>query len=49
MNEGFPLPPIILDLKKYHTPDATSWMIGFVGRLQYWQHFTHVVSKYVTL
>ncbi|XP_050902790.1 uncharacterized protein LOC127115245 [Lathyrus oleraceus] len=33
MNEGFPLPPVTLDWKKYRTLDATSWMIGFVGQL----------------
>ncbi|XP_050889988.1 uncharacterized protein LOC127095326 [Lathyrus oleraceus] len=49
MNEGFPLSPIILDWKKYHTLDVTSWMIGFAGSLQHWKHLTPVVSQYVRL
>lgn len=49
MNKGFPLPPITLDWKKYRTPNANSWMIGFVGRLQHWQHLKPVVSQYVRL
>ncbi|XP_050893367.1 protein FAR1-RELATED SEQUENCE 5-like [Lathyrus oleraceus] len=49
MNEVFMFPPIRLDWKKHRTPDATSWMIGFVGWLQHWQHLTPVVLQYVRL
>ncbi|XP_058768863.1 uncharacterized protein LOC131642659 [Vicia villosa] len=35
MNEGFPLPPVTTDWRKYRTKDATSWMVGFVERLQH--------------
>ncbi|CAK8567580.1 unnamed protein product [Lathyrus sativus] len=36
MKEGFPLLPMTLDWKKFHSPAATSWMLGFAGHLQYW-------------
>ncbi|CAK8534225.1 unnamed protein product [Lathyrus sativus] len=49
MNEGFPLPPVTLDLKKYCTSDTTSWMIRFSVGLQNWQHLTPTVLKYVKL
>ncbi|CAK8534065.1 unnamed protein product [Lathyrus sativus] len=37
MKEGFPLPPVTVDWKKFRSPAATSWMIGFAGRLQHYQ------------
>ncbi|XP_058777076.1 PKS-NRPS hybrid synthetase cheA-like [Vicia villosa] len=49
MNEGFLLPPVTTDWKKYRTKDATSWMVGFAGRLQHWQHLTPILPKYVRL
>jgi hypothetical protein len=44
MNEGFPLPPVTLAWKQFRTKEATSWMIGFGGRLQHWQRLTPVVG-----
>ncbi|XP_058767246.1 uncharacterized protein LOC131640896 [Vicia villosa] len=49
MNEGFPLPPVTTDWKKYRIKDATSWMVGFVGRLQHRQRLTPILPKYVSL
>ncbi|XP_058740899.1 protein FAR1-RELATED SEQUENCE 5-like [Vicia villosa] len=49
MNEGFSLPPVTTDWKKYRIKDATSWMVGFVGRLQNWQRHTPILPKYVRL
>ncbi|XP_058742559.1 PKS-NRPS hybrid synthetase cheA-like [Vicia villosa] len=49
MNEGFPLPPVTADWTKYRTKDATSWMVGFVGRLQHWQRLMPILPKYVSL
>ncbi|KAI5390399.1 hypothetical protein KIW84_075642 [Lathyrus oleraceus] len=34
MKEGFPLPPVTLDWKKFRSHTITSWMLGFAGRLQ---------------
>ncbi|CAK8560428.1 unnamed protein product [Lathyrus sativus] len=36
MKEEFPLPTVTVDWKKFRFPAATSWMLGFAGRLQYW-------------
>ncbi|KAI5419423.1 hypothetical protein KIW84_043556 [Lathyrus oleraceus] len=44
MKEGFPLPPITLDWKKFRCQIATSWMLGFVGRLQHWQLLTPILA-----
>ncbi|KAI5435977.1 hypothetical protein KIW84_022415 [Lathyrus oleraceus] len=35
MKEGFPLPPVTLDWKKFRSYTAMSWMLGFAGRLQH--------------
>ncbi|KAI5395777.1 hypothetical protein KIW84_062092 [Lathyrus oleraceus] len=35
MKEGFPLPPVTLDWRKFCSHTATSLMLGFAGRLQY--------------
>ncbi|KAI5399389.1 hypothetical protein KIW84_064662 [Lathyrus oleraceus] len=35
MKEGFPLPPVTLDWKKFHSHIATTWMLGFAGRMQH--------------
>ncbi|XP_050880353.1 uncharacterized protein LOC127084029 [Lathyrus oleraceus] len=35
MKEGFPLPPVTLDWKKFRCQTATSCMLGFTGRLQH--------------
>ncbi|KAI5413165.1 hypothetical protein KIW84_057678 [Lathyrus oleraceus] len=40
MKEGFPLSPVTLDWKKFRSYTATSWMLGFAGRLQYWKLLT---------
>ncbi|XP_058771358.1 uncharacterized protein LOC131644786 [Vicia villosa] len=49
MNEGFPLPPVTTDWTKYRTKDATSWMVGFAGRLQHWQRLMPILPKHVSL
>ncbi|XP_058742218.1 PKS-NRPS hybrid synthetase cheA-like [Vicia villosa] len=49
MNEGFTLPPVTTDWTKYRTKDATSWMVGFAGRLQHWQRLMPILPKYVSL
>ncbi|KAI5381250.1 hypothetical protein KIW84_UN0887 [Lathyrus oleraceus] len=40
MKEGFPLPPVTLDWKKFRSHIATTWMLGFAGRMQHWQTYT---------
>ncbi|CAK8535979.1 unnamed protein product [Lathyrus sativus] len=35
MKEGFLLPPVTVDWKKFHSPAVTSWMLRFAGRLQH--------------
>ncbi|CAK8535103.1 unnamed protein product [Lathyrus sativus] len=35
MKEGFPLPPVTVDWKKFRSPAAISWMLGFAGRIQH--------------
>ncbi|CAK8543609.1 unnamed protein product [Lathyrus sativus] len=37
MKEGFPLPPVTIDWKKFRSPTTTFWMLGFAGCLQHWQ------------
>ncbi|XP_058742469.1 uncharacterized protein LOC131614956 [Vicia villosa] len=49
MNEGSPFPPVTNEWKKYRTKDATSWMVGFAGRLQHWQRLMPILPKYVSL
>ncbi|KAI5427084.1 hypothetical protein KIW84_032494 [Lathyrus oleraceus] len=44
MKEGFPLPPVTLDWKKFRCPTTTSWMLGFAGRLQHWQLLTPILA-----
>ncbi|KAI5427431.1 hypothetical protein KIW84_032738 [Lathyrus oleraceus] len=44
MKEGFPLPPITLAWKKFRSHTATSWMLGFAGRLQHWQLLTPILA-----
>ncbi|KAI5404175.1 hypothetical protein KIW84_051352 [Lathyrus oleraceus] len=44
MKEGFPLPPVTLDWKNFHSYIATTWMLGFVGRMQHWQLLTPVLA-----
>ncbi|CAK8538509.1 unnamed protein product [Lathyrus sativus] len=41
--EGFPLPPVTVDWKKFRSPAATSWMLGFAGRLQHWQQLMPIL------
>ncbi|KAI5415151.1 hypothetical protein KIW84_040562 [Lathyrus oleraceus] len=42
--EGFPLPPVILDWRKFRSHTSTTWMLGFAGRLQHWQLLTPVLA-----
>ncbi|KAI5385413.1 hypothetical protein KIW84_072129 [Lathyrus oleraceus] len=35
MKEGFPLPPVTLDWNKFRSHIATTWMLGFAGRMQH--------------
>ncbi|CAK8536513.1 unnamed protein product [Lathyrus sativus] len=49
MKEGFPLPPVTIDWKKFRSPAATSWMLGFAGRLQHWQQLTPILPAHYTL
>ncbi|KAI5433347.1 hypothetical protein KIW84_020580 [Lathyrus oleraceus] len=44
MKEGFPLPPVTLDWKKFRSHTATTWMLGFAGRMQHWQLLTPVLA-----
>ncbi|KAI5448433.1 hypothetical protein KIW84_015738 [Lathyrus oleraceus] len=44
MKEGFPLPPVTLDWKKFCSHIATTWMLGFAGRMQHWQLLTPVLA-----
>ncbi|KAI5411501.1 hypothetical protein KIW84_056543 [Lathyrus oleraceus] len=44
MKEGFPLPPVTLDWRKFRSHTTTSWMLGFAGRLQYWQLLTPILA-----
>ncbi|KAI5402994.1 hypothetical protein KIW84_050554 [Lathyrus oleraceus] len=44
MKEGFPLPPVTLDWKKFHSHIATTWILGFAGRMQHWQLLTPVLA-----
>lgn len=44
MKEGFLLPPVTLDWKKFHCPAATSWMLGFAGYLQHWKLLTLILA-----
>ncbi|CAK8573478.1 unnamed protein product [Lathyrus sativus] len=49
MKEGFPLPPVTVYWKKFHSPATTSWMLGFAGRLQYWQQLTLILPTHYEL
>ncbi|CAK8562017.1 unnamed protein product [Lathyrus sativus] len=49
MKEGFPLPPVTVNWKKFRSPAATSWMIGFAGRLQHWQQLTPILPTHYEL
>ncbi|KAI5442316.1 hypothetical protein KIW84_011402 [Lathyrus oleraceus] len=44
MKEGFPLPPVTLDWKKFRSHITTTWMLGFAGRMQHWQLLTPVLA-----
>ncbi|KAI5430110.1 hypothetical protein KIW84_034618 [Lathyrus oleraceus] len=44
MKEGFPLPPVTLDWKKFRSHIATTWMLGFAGRMQHRQLLTPVLA-----
>ncbi|KAI5392978.1 hypothetical protein KIW84_060217 [Lathyrus oleraceus] len=44
MKEGFPLPPVTLDWKKFCSHIATTWMLGFAGRMQHWKLLTPVLA-----
>ncbi|KAI5384533.1 hypothetical protein KIW84_071509 [Lathyrus oleraceus] len=44
MKEGFPLPPVTLDWRKFRSHTATSWMLGFAGRLQHWKLLTPILT-----
>ncbi|KAI5411479.1 hypothetical protein KIW84_056527 [Lathyrus oleraceus] len=44
MKEGLPLPPVTLDWKKFRSHIATTWMLGFAGRMQHWQLLTPVLA-----
>ncbi|KAI5401505.1 hypothetical protein KIW84_066106 [Lathyrus oleraceus] len=44
MKEGFPLPAVTLDWKKFRSHIATTWMLGFAGRMQHWQLLTPVLA-----
>ncbi|KAI5423603.1 hypothetical protein KIW84_046511 [Lathyrus oleraceus] len=44
MKEGFPLPPVTLDWRKFRSHTATTWMLEFAGRLQHWQLLTLVLA-----
>ncbi|KAI5430951.1 hypothetical protein KIW84_035191 [Lathyrus oleraceus] len=35
MKEGFPLPPVTLDWKKFRSHITTTWMLEFAGRMQH--------------
>jgi len=45
MKQGFPMPEVTLDWKKFCLPEATSWMAAFDGRLQQWQCLAPVVPR----
>lgn len=49
MKEGFSLPEVTLNWKKFHSQIATSWMLEFEVRLQHWQLLTYVVTYNVSL
>ncbi|XP_058752124.1 uncharacterized protein LOC131625261 [Vicia villosa] len=49
MKEGFPLPPVTLDWMKFRHQVATSWMLGFAGRLQHWHHLTPMLPSRVNI
>ncbi|CAK8572478.1 unnamed protein product [Lathyrus sativus] len=49
MKEGFPLPPVTVDRKKFCSPATTSWMLGFAGRLQHWQQLTPILPTHYEL
>ncbi|KAI5425906.1 hypothetical protein KIW84_031653 [Lathyrus oleraceus] len=44
MKEGFSLPPVTLDLRKFRSHTTITWMLGFTGRLQHWQLLTLVLA-----
>jgi hypothetical protein len=37
MKQGFPLPEVMPEWKKYCSSEASSWISNLNGRLQYWQ------------
>lgn len=39
------MPPVTLNWKKFRSPVATSWTLGFAGRLQHWQLLTPVLPS----
>ncbi|CAK8566494.1 unnamed protein product [Lathyrus sativus] len=49
MKEGFPFPLVTLDWNKFRSSAATSWMLGFAGRLQHWQQLTHILPTHYEL
>ncbi|CAK8567881.1 unnamed protein product [Lathyrus sativus] len=49
IKEGFSLPPVIVDWKKFHSPAATSWMLGFARCLQHWQQLTPILPTHYKL
>ncbi|XP_058769876.1 PKS-NRPS hybrid synthetase cheA-like [Vicia villosa] len=49
MKEGFPLPPVTVDWMKFRHQVATSWMLGFAGRLQHWHHLTPMLPSRVNI
>ncbi|XP_058727098.1 PKS-NRPS hybrid synthetase cheA-like [Vicia villosa] len=49
MKEGFPLPPVTVDWMKFRLQVATSWMLGFAGRLQHWHHLTPMLPSRVNI
>ncbi|CAK8536923.1 unnamed protein product [Lathyrus sativus] len=49
MKEEFPLPPVIVDWKKFRSPAATSWMLGLAERLQHWQQLTPILPTHYKL
>ncbi|CAK8570938.1 unnamed protein product [Lathyrus sativus] len=49
MKERFTLPPVTLDWKKFRSPAATSWMLGFAEHLQHWQQLTPILPMHYEL
>ncbi|CAK8536918.1 unnamed protein product [Lathyrus sativus] len=49
MKEEFPLPPVIVDWKKFRSPAATSWMLGLAERLQHCQQLTPILPTHYKL